>query len=266
MTKRFGILGRSLVVTLTAGVALGLAGCGDQGSSGPGYASKDNVVKETDGDAPLASDEIIPATYEAAMKSGSTHMVMTMKGQGATSAEGDVSYGAGNPAMRMSLKMPQLGSKKIHMRYVDDVIYMQIPPMTPAGKFIVIDPKDQSSPLAKNFEGLSQQMDPLNGVKSLESAVTSVDLVGKGDVDGTSADHYRVVVDAAQVMKKMKQPVPSGMPESMTYDLWLDEDDLIRKMTFGAAGTMVEMLLSGWGEPVNVQRPAAADIVKLPGA
>ena len=32
------------------------------------------------------------ATYEAAKDAGSAHMVMTMKGKAATSAEGDVSY------------------------------------------------------------------------------------------------------------------------------------------------------------------------------
>jgi hypothetical protein len=262
MTKRFG---RAIAVTLTAGVALCLAGCGDQHTSGPGYATKDKTV-EANGDAPLGRTELISAAYDASMKAGSVHLSMTMKGGTSTSAEGDVSYGGGEPAMTMTMSLPQVGSGKIEMRHVDRVIYMQIPGLTKPGKFVAIDPKDKRSPLAKNFAGLTDQMDPLSSVKSMESAVTRVDHVGPGTVDGASVDHYRVAVDTAKMLKKLGQPTPEGMPKSLTYDMWLDDQDLIRKMSFDVAGTSVEMLLSKWGQPVKVQRPAAGDIMKTPGA
>jgi lipoprotein LprG len=266
VTKRIGILGRAIAVTLTAGVALSLAGCGDTGNSGPGYASKDDVVKADA--APLGRGKIMSAAYDAAMKAGSAHMAMTMKGQISTRAQGDVTYTGDKSAMKMMMSMPQLGSGKIEMRYVDEMLYLAIPRATPPGKFVAIDPTDQSSPLAKSFAGLTDQMDPLRSVKTMESAVTQAPRVGQATLDGVSVDHYRVTVDTTKFMKELgaQAPPAAQMPKSLTYDMWLDEKNLIRKMTFAVAKTSVEMRLSKWGEDVKVKRPAAGDILKDPQA
>lgn len=264
MTKPFGMLARGLAVTITVGVALGLAGCGDEGASGS--ASNGNVVEESDTNAPLTRDEIISVTYGAAMEAGSAHLVMTMKGQVSTGAEGDVTYSDGEAAMKMTMSMPQMAKGKMEMRYVDQKTYLKLPGMTPRGKFIAIDPKDENSPLSKGFAGLTDQMDPLASVRSIESAVTSVERVGEAKVDGARTDHYRLAVDTARMMKGLKKPNPTGMPNSLSYDMWLDDDNLIRKMHFDVSGTQVEMLLSDWGQPVTVEPPAAGDIMKAPGA
>jgi lipoprotein LprG len=266
MTSRFGIFGRALALTLTAGVAVSLAGCGNE-HTGHGSASKDNVVQVDPGDAPLGRAEIISASYKAAMKAGSAHMSMTMSGQAKTSAQGDVSYAGGQSAMKMTMSMPQMGAGKIAMRYVDQMIYLQMPGITPPGKFVAIDPKDQNSPFTKSFAGYTDQLDPMSSVKSMESAVTSADRVAQGSLHGVSVDHYRVVVDTAKMLKKLgKQAQQAGMPKALTYDMWLDDQFLIRKMSFDFGATSVQMLLSKWGEPITVQRPAAGDIVTTPGA
>src|ERR1700712_1862781 len=100
MHNRLGIAGRALVVTVTAGMAFGVAGCGNEGHSGPGYASKNSTVKTGDSDA-LTKDNLIPAGYRASTKAGSAHMTMTMTGQAAMKAHGDVSYSGGTPTMQM---------------------------------------------------------------------------------------------------------------------------------------------------------------------
>lgn len=262
MTKGVGTLGRAVAVTLTAGVVFGLAGCGDQQPAGPGYAIKDNIVEPGNSAAALGRDEIISVSYKAAMEAGSAHLAMTMNGRAAMRAEGDMTYEAGASEMRMTMSMPQLGQGSIEMRYVGQKIYVQLPGMTPPGKFVAIDPLDQSSPLGKSFSGLTDQMDPLASVKSMESAVTSANRVGEGKVDGARVDHYRVAVDTAKMMKDLDQTSPARVPDLLTYDMWLDEDNLIRKMSFDVAGTSVEMAMSRWGQPVKVLPPADGDIVK----
>ncbi len=269
MTLRFGTFGRAVAVSLTAGVALTLTGCGsdssDGGSSGSASDST-NSTNSSDGDGALARDEIMTAAYEAAMEEGSAHIVMSTKGKAEASAQGDVSYGDGKSAMQMTMAMPQMGADKIEMRFVDQILYMQVPGMTTPGKFIAIDPKDESSPMSKSFAGLSDQMDPLSSVKQMQSAVTAADRVGTETIDGESTDRYKVTVDTASMTKKAGEPAPEGMPKSLTYDLWLDDDDLIRKMTSEVSGTSVEMLMSKWGEPVTVEKPAAGQIMKSPTA
>ncbi len=264
MSGRLGILARSLALTLTAGVVFGLAGCGDQGSTAPGYASKDNAATIDSG--ALSSDEIIPAVYQAALKAGSAHMAMTMKGQGALRAQGDVSYAGGGSTMQMTMSMPAMGAGKMEMRYVGKVLYLQIPGVAQPGKYLAIDPSDKRSPIAKNFAGLSEQMDPLSSVKSMRSAVKSAELVGRGQLQGTPVEHYQVVVDTAKVFEAKKQAVPAGMPGTLTYDMWLDQAHLMRKMVFEMTGTSLEMTMSKWGRAVRVQRPAAADLVQVPRA
>jgi lipoprotein LprG len=266
VTQRFGIFGRAIAVTVTAGVALSLTGCGDTQNSGPGYASKDDIVKV--GDAPLARSEIMSAAYDAAVKSGSAHLTMTMKGAMSTGAQGDVTYADGKSAMKMTMSMPQLGKGKIEVRYVGELLYMTIPGVTPAGKFVAIDPNDQSSPLAKSFSGLTDQLDPLRSVKTMESAVTKAPRVGQTTLDGVPVDHYRVTVDTTKVMKDLGQKAPPAaqLPKTLTYDMWLDDKDLIRKMTFAIARTSVMMRMSKWGQNVKVERPATKDILKGPGA
>ena len=263
MAHRFGAAGRTVALTLTVGVTISLAGCGSSPLSGPGYASKDNTTRHS---APLSRDELMTASYQAAMKAGSAHMGMTMSGQAAVKAQGDVAYTRGGSAMQMTMSMPQLGQGKIAMRYVGQIMYLQIPRLTPPGKFLAIDPRDQGSPLAKSFAGLTGQMDPLDSVKSMGSAVISADRVGQGSFDGVPVDHYRVVVDAMKMMSKVNRTASAGMPKTVTYDLWLDNLHLIRKMTFDVSGTSVEIVLSKWGHAVKVRRPAAGDVLQAPGA
>ena len=253
-------------MTLTAGVTFSLAGCGDTGSSGPGYASKDDTTQV--GDAPLARADIMSAAYDAAVKSGSAHMTMKMKGAMSTSAEGDVTYADGKSAMKMNISMPQLRKGKLDLRYVGEVLFMAIPGDTPPGKFVAIDPNDQSSPLAKSFAGLTDQMDPLRSVKTMEKAVTKAPRVGQATLEGVPVDHYQVTVDTRKFIKELGEGAPpmAQMPKSLTHDLWLDDKDLIRKMTFAVLKTSVEMRMSEWGQRVNVERPAAADILKDPRA
>ena len=269
---RLGVFGRAVAVTVTTGVALTLAGCGDQGASSAGSsgedssASKDSSVKVDDSAGGLSKDEILTVTTQAAVKAGSAHMTMkaTQAGKQLTDMQGDVSY-AGGSSVQAVTTAPD--GSKTETRFVGGILYTQIPGMTPAGKFIAIDPKDESSPLAKTFAGLTEQMDPLASIKTLQSAVTSAERVGGGTVQGESVDHYKVVVDTAQMLAKMGaagQQAQAQMPKTFTYDFWLDSDNLIRKMSFDLMGTSTDVELSDWGKPVEIKRPAAGDIVKTP--
>jgi len=65
-------------------------------------------------------------------------MTMTMSGKAQLSAKGDLVYGAHQPAMTMTMSMPQMSKGKLEMRMVGGIIYMQLPGMTPPGKFVAI--------------------------------------------------------------------------------------------------------------------------------
>ncbi len=268
MTTR-SIIVRSLAATLAIGVSLGLAGCGNEGNQGSakGLASTDSGNVSYAGKA-LSKDELIQATYDAAMQAKSAHMSMIMSGKASMKAQGDLVYGAHQPSMAMTMSMPQMGKGEMEMRLVGGMMYMQLPGMTPPGKFVAIDPKDKTSPLAKSFAATSGQMDPLHSFQTMQKAVKSVDRVGKQTLGGVELDHYKVVVDTSALVKGLGTAAAqqAALPETLTYDMWLDSKNLLRRMTFDLMGVTFEAEMSKWGEPVTVKRPAADQIVKMPQA
>jgi hypothetical protein len=265
---RTSLLGRTAIAALTLGVTLGVAGCGNQ-NTGPGYASStSNSGGVTYAGKALTKADIMRVTYAAAQKAGTAHMAMTITGKAAVKASGDVAYEKAAPAMRMTMSMAQLGNRKIEMRYVGKVLYMQIPGLTQPGKFVAIDPADKNSPLAKSFAGTADQMDPLKAIKAMESAVRSSERVGKQTLDGVTVEHYKLTVDTAALVKGLSagQLAQAKVPKTITYDLWLDEQHLLRRTSFEMMGTHFEATMSKWGKPVKIEAPDRAQVMAMPGA
>jgi hypothetical protein len=263
MRTRLGSIGRGAALALTAAVALGAAGCGDQGNRGPGYASADNVVK-TDGAKALSFDQLWVASTKATKQARTARLAMTVTGQLTMRVTGAISYGPGDQRTEFRMSLPQAGGKKVTERLIGSKVYLQMPGITPPGKFVVFDLADKSSPLAKQFGALADQADPLASLKALKPSVKSFERVGHGSIHGVEVDHYQMVVDAKQALKATGQPAPKAMPATLTYDLWVDAKTLPRRMSFQAAGSTIEIAMSEYGAPVHIKRPAAKDLVKLP--
>lgn len=254
---RPGLARRAAAAGVVATLALGVAGCGNEGN---GSGSVDAQSQVADG---LTRDDFVQSVYDASIDAGSAHVALETTGGMATEADGDISYAGGSPSMQMTMT-PQLGAGPSEIRLVDGTLYLQIPGITPEGKFHAIDPKSMGA--AGAFRGMTDQLDPLKSIRAMGSALEKVELVGQEKVDGTSTDHYLVTVDLAEMLAKTKAPTQglSGLPKTVTYDMWLDEGDRPRKMAFEIAGTSLEMELSEWGEPVDIEKPAAADITRQP--
>jgi hypothetical protein len=221
-------------------------------------------------EAPDSGDELntqtfLPALRAAATDNQSAHMVMDIDaGPGSLTAEGDIRYGE-NPAMAMTMEGPSFGGNEMEMRVVDGLMYMSLPPMTPPGKFIKVDPSDPNDPMGASMGSLATQMDLETTFASFEAGLRRVELVGAESVSGEDLDRYQVSVDAAAASEAQGQPAAPGMPETIVYDIWLDDDDLMRKLGFELGGQVsMNATMSQWGEPVTVAVPPANKIVKAP--
>lgn len=263
MHTRTSRIGRTTAAALALGVALTVAGCGNQASTAGHTGSSSGGV--TYADKALTKDQVMQAAYAAAMKAGSAHMVMSITGKSAMNAHGDVAYGHGSPAMQMTMSMAQMGQKKLEMRYVGKVLYLQIPQLVPPGKFVAIDPRDKNNPLAKSFGSTTDQMDPMKSLQAVESAVQSAERTGKTTLDGTTVEHYKVTVDTSALVAKLapQAAAQAHLPKTMTYDLWLDQQHLLRKMSFDLMGEHFTATMSKWGEPVHVDKPKASQITTM---
>jgi hypothetical protein len=231
------------------------------------------ATDETDAEGGYDSAELLDAMKAAIADAESAHVTMEVNGDGqqAMTGEGDVSYAGDSTAMQMTMSIPQMGTGEMEIRMLDGVMYMAMPPMTPQGKFIKIDTNDPNSPLG-DLGGVTTG-DPLATFDAFDAGLQEVEYVGTEDVEGEQMDHYVLTVDAKKAAKAQGQKWQQGMPDTISYDMWLDGSDLMRRIEFdmgammgqsGGSGGMV-MTMSDWGKPVAVKAPPASDLVEMPG-
>jgi hypothetical protein len=209
----------------------------------------------------LDKNGMVRALTVGQVKGGSAHLAMTMSGAAAITAQGDVDYSGGSPKMQLTMAMASAAAGKIQLRLVDGLLYLHIPQATPAGKFLKIDPSNPRDPMSGAFGSLSSQLDPLSSFRAMRTAVRTVRFVGTDTVGGDRTDHYTVAVDSATLFKAMKQKSVPQMPATLTYDIWLDGSDLLRRMRTDTLGQRTQLTLSDWGKKVTVRKPPRSAIV-----
>ena len=116
------------------------------------------------------------------------------------------------------------------------------------------------------------QANPLASIGSFDPNEPAEDL-GFEELDGIRVRHYRPQIDHEAVRELVPQPdggdaVSSEVAqliEAATVDVWVDADNLVRRLTMLSPGTipfMLDMRLSGFGEPVDIQVPSADQVVE----
>lgn len=274
---------------LAAGsLALALAGCGDDEPEviEPGQADSTSAGaggEGGDGDGTGEQEELEPGeeietqAFMEQLKSPGEEVLgsfqleadMDLGGQGSMTISGAADLRGEEPAMDMEMTLPGMGELRILM--VEGSVYMAVPGVTAEGKFAEISPDDlgMGNPL--------ESFDLESTWEAWDEGTQTVQFVGTEDVDGEQMRHYTLEVDTEAAMEAQGETSSTaGMPQSVTYDVWVDSEDLMRKVTFdmGSMGGMtqggevaMEMRIDSWGEDVDVQVPDPADLVdlELPG-
>jgi hypothetical protein len=265
---------RSVAAAALAPLLLtGFAACGDKDS---GSEAKDPAAAAAvltglqKGDEVDAGDFV--ETVEAGVKASTTaHMTMKLDlgAMGEMAGEGDVDYQADPPEMAMTMDMPLGGTgTKAEVRFVDGIFYMSVGEMS-GGKFWKLDPADSDSPLG-DVGDMMDQLDPMGTLSKLESSIDKVTYVGDEDVDGQSLGHYELTVDPEQMSKDMDLPAASAeqLPDSLTYDIWLDDESRLSKMHMdipvSGMESSIDLSASDWGKDVSIEAPPASDIAEMP--
>lgn len=214
--------------------------------------------------APAAQGHADKDAFIAAIKSGSNqmtsaHVEMVLEAEGQTiTMSGDTKVDPQNPAMQMSMDMG--GAMKLDMILLDKVLYLQGIPGVGDGKWAKMA---MSAEMAKEFEKSLEQADPSKMAETYEQAITDVKYVGPETVEGESLQRYEVTMDT----KALEDSLPDNaaqLPDTITYDMWLDDEDRIRKVEYSVSGIKGDMTMSKYGEPVDITAPAAADVVEVP--
>jgi len=243
------------VLTLT-----GACGGGDPAAD-DAAASESSESSESESSEPYDAQTILPAMKQALGEQSSARIQVDLTGQLEMSMDGSVAMTEKFEEGEMEMTMDAQG-QSLELRLVDGTYYISGPPATPQGKWIEVDAND---PAAQQFAGLAKAGDLNSTFDAFEAGLRDVEYVGEEEIDGEATQHYVFTVDAAAAADAQGQQMPPQVPKQLSYDVWLTQDDLMRRVSFAFGPVEAEINATEWGEPVEVEAPADADIVEAPG-
>ena len=269
---------RRLAAAVVVPVALvGFAACNDddndsKGSDTPDETTSQEATTGEEGDESessdkgdssaeeISNDDFAKLVADGTKETTTAKMKMEVTAGGvATTIEGVLDYTGKQPATQMTMNVPG-GQGKMDIIMVDGVVYMTMPMQGQSG-YMKMDLKANPE-LAEQMGGLDS-FDPSNMTDQLTEGLKDVETVGKEDVDGVEATHYKVTVDteAASEMLEGMEGAQGQVPDEMVMDIWLDgEGRLIQtEGDLGGQGTM-KMNVFDFGADVSIEAPPADEV------
>lgn len=276
---------RQMSALMTAGaLALTLSACSDDGGvqeagDAPADAAADTAADTGAGSESASASE--PATEELVAGSevdstefverlkspgndvlGSFELTMDLQVEGTTmTMEGAADLRGDDPAMDLTMDVPQMG--EVQLLLVEGNAYMSMPGVTEAGSFVEVPMEDL---VGTDF---TSQIDLTSQWDAWEKGAEEITFIGMEDVDGEQMEHYEVTVDSQIAMEAAGESAGdlggATLPDTVSYDVWVDDSDLMRKVTFDIMGSTTEMTMDNWGEDVNIEAPDPANLQEIPG-
>ncbi len=264
----------SLVASVLSGslVLLPLAGCSSdsepsseqtQQTASPSVtgSTEPSPTEATGSPAPQSDEEssaaFVDRLQEGFGEEGSVHVVLRTDGAVESRAEGDTVYGPDGSKIRLRMKMGGVPGT-LQVLLVDDRVYLSLPGLMGRGKYFKVDGGDQA------FSAFQGGLSPSDSFSAIESGLERVEEVGPDQVGGDPTTHYRLYVDSTRAFDGTGQAAARGLPDTLVYDIWLDDEDRVRRLAYERGGTTITMDLSDWGEDVTIKTPGKGDLVQAP--
>lgn len=234
-------MGRVAVSGVLVSATMALAGC----SAGQGDASGLAV----EGACGYDQETLMPALEVALPADATVRMAMEMSGAGQDVViDAVIAYTPTGAEMDMTMLSNGEGFALI---VVDDRVFVS--DSTSGGTYKELDSSD---PAADQLRSQAASMDVASSFAAWRAGLESVEGVGEDEIDGEPVCHYSLTVNTAAAAEAKGDPLTAGMPETVTYELYLTEDDLMRRVRFDLGGIKAEMNATKWNEPVDIQAPS----------
>lgn len=261
------VLAASLVVPV---LLVGVTACSEDDDKEPSASEStptDAATSATDeqheqGD-PVGDPARLIEDVKTAIAAESNAHVQFKLGTGA--AEGTMAFGGeGDSALELTLSDT---TNEYTMRYVGGAMYVAFPGLTAPGKFIKVE-RDGST-LGVDIDVDSyRDLGPVSTLDAISQTVTRVGDLGQEEIDGIETTHYSVTVDAAKARElegTQDEPGTEALPDTVTYDLFVTEDNLLRRIQMNLSENFpIELNYTGWSEQQPVVAPAKKDLIELP--
>lgn len=239
--------------TSTSDPSVGQDPSDDKDASSSDSSSPESSSSSTDTGEPFDAKEFTDKIDRAVEKNPtvSIEVLLTVNGEESGTASGVQDLG--EEALDMEL---DFGGQELGYRLVDGRYYL-----AQGSKWIPVT-EGSTNPAV---EQALDQAELLSMRKQLDAFVAGVEQAGdKGEekIDGVSTTHYTATVDTAKAFESLGTKKDAGAPDTMIYDVWLDDDDLIRRMSFTQEGSEAVMNATDWGEPVSIDKPKDSDLAE----
>lgn len=156
----------------------------------------------------------------------------------------------------------------------DYVIYMRIPFLAsqlPGGQqWFKLDLSKLGTSAGVDLDKLmsGSQLQPADLLSSLEADGAKVHSLGSATVDGATTTHYRVTVDPAKMLESQGMTSPllsaaAGQMKSLTEDVWIGKDGLVRRIAFtNGVSRRVAMTMDiyDYGAHVHIAAPPSDQV------
>jgi hypothetical protein len=232
-----------------------LVACG--GGDGDGQAT-------TPATTPTTQAASIATAVETTAATESVSLDMTVEFQGSSTVPEGTTIGMTG---RSTLGDPRLGSIG----------------QKPKPEWLFVD-LSSSDPAVDQFRSLSTgQNDASLLLYFLLGATGEVSEVATEEIDGVATTHYSLTADLddalaeapAEVQSPLEENVAaleaSGIETRLEADVWIDDEQLIRRAAYvyelsdasGGGQILTTVSFSGFGEPVELDIPARADVIDV---
>lgn len=256
---------RTRFAAVLVAVPLALAGC--SGAQTPAdQAASSPAASQATSPAPTPGQEVDKnaffADVQKAMLDKKTYamsMVMQDGGQKVTmTGTGDISD-QNRPKADMTMNADGNG-EQMRMIMDGESIYMQMPGVAEKGKFVKMPLQALSQ---AGGQDLSKMMNPAENLKMTQNAVEKVVYAGPE----SGLQKYTVTMNPQKLQQNLATagPTPSGAPSTLTYDVWIDDAHLLRKMVMTTQGTTMTMTTDKYGEPITIVAPPQESVTQMPG-
>lgn len=235
--------------------SLALAGCGD-------LTSTEGPVTNS-ADAPhLTREQLAPAMTSAIADAGAMHVRLRATFEGKeTTAEADASMTPGGSiriTVRDGLGLYGRPTKRtFELRLIANMIYLTA---AKPGKFFEADVSDSGTLCGCIARELRRAASPTGSMENFRRALVGSEFVGLEARDGRYLQHYRLEFDPRRVVSaKWAQRLKKN--ERFHYDMWLDSDNLVHRMSGEAFGLKMVATYSDWGKRIDLNAPWPKQIV-----
>lgn len=260
--------GKSVLIGLVAGLSLFSACSTAAPPVAPAAGASASTTAATTSGGGAAADDVIGriAAAQAGVKTYSMDLTMTM----AVLDEATTITSAGvidqsDPAnVKVSTDMEFAGMKMKMLMLGPDEMYIR---MDAAGDTWMRVPKDQMS----QYEASVNSTDLGAKLQEVKDSVKEVTDLGEETVDGVKTTHHRLSIDSS-ALSKMTGSDGEIDADSFTYDVWVDEASLVRKVSMDLQAKIdgkslplkVDGTMGHYNEPVTITAPPKGKIVEMP--